>query len=69
MQEISISTEMIKLDQFLKWSGAADSGSIAKEMILSGKIKVNGETALQRGKKLHRGDKILVDEIDEFIIV
>ncbi len=53
---ITINTEFIKLDQLLKFSGIADTGGIAKEIILSGDVKVNGETALQRGKKIRKGD-------------
>lgn len=58
MENIKISTEYIKLDQFLKWCGIADSGSEAKEYIAAGMVKVNGETELRRGKKLRDGDII-----------
>lgn len=58
MEKVKISTEFIKLDQFLKWVGAVDSGVEAKQLILEGKIKVNGATELQRGKKLRPGDTI-----------
>lgn len=56
MEKIKISTEYIKLDQFLKWSGIADSGVMGKEMVLDGIVKVNGEVELRRGKKLYSGD-------------
>ena len=69
MKEVSISTEIIKLDQFLKWAGIADSGSTAKGMVLSGIIRVNGEVVLERGRKLHKGDRIFVENMDEFIIL
>jgi len=69
MNEISISTEFIKLDQFLKWAGLAEHGSAAKEMVIEGSIKVNGEVVLQRGKKLHKGDKIFVEGVGEYTIV
>lgn len=58
MQEIEITTPFIKLDQFLKFSGAVISGGEAKEEVLEGKIKVNGEVCLMRGKKLVRGDVV-----------
>ncbi|MCI7767067.1 MAG: RNA-binding S4 domain-containing protein [Oscillospiraceae bacterium] len=55
-EQIKISTEFIKLQQLLKFSGAADIGSEAKEMIADGIVKVNGEVCLMRGKKLRPGD-------------
>ncbi len=56
MEKVEISTEYIKLDQFLKWSGACDNGAIAKSFILDGFVKVNGNVEIQRGKKLRNGD-------------
>jgi ribosome-associated protein len=58
MIEIEISTEFIKLDSFLKFTGAATLGSEAKFYIQNGEVKVNGEVATQRGKKLYSGDQI-----------
>lgn len=55
-EKIEITTEYIKLDQFLKFCGAAESGSMAKEFILSGFVSVNGEVCTMRGKKLYTGD-------------
>lgn len=69
MKEIGIKTEFIKLDQFLKWAGIAESGSSAKEIILSGNVRVNGEVITQRGKKLHKGDIVSIKESGEFMVV
>lgn len=60
MEKIKIQTEYIKLDQFLKWTGVAESGVDAKDMILARKVKVNGEIEERRGKKLYVGDKVEV---------
>ncbi|MBQ3438145.1 MAG: RNA-binding S4 domain-containing protein [Fusobacterium sp.] len=60
IEKIKISTEFIKLDQFLKWTGIADNGSIAKELILNEKIKVNEEIEIRRGRKLYPEYKIEV---------
>lgn len=60
MQQKNINTEYIKLEQFLKLVRAADTGGAAKAMILSGEIKVNGETEIRRGRKLYPGDKVAV---------
>ena len=54
--EVKIQTEFIKLDSFLKFSGAVSLGSEAKMYILDELVKVNGEICTQRGKKLYRGD-------------
>ena len=56
MNEIEISTEFIKLDSFLKFSGVVSLGSEAKMYILDELVKVNGEIFIQRGKKLYKGD-------------
>ena len=56
MNEIEISTEFIKLDSFLKFSGAVSMGSEAKMLILDELVKVNNEICTQRGKKLYKGD-------------
>ncbi|MDF2883842.1 MAG: domain protein YaaA [Clostridiaceae bacterium] len=58
MKEVKINTDIIKLDSFLKWSGAVSLGSEAKVYILNGEVKVNGETETRRGKKLSKGDII-----------
>lgn len=56
IKQIKISTEYIKLDQLLKFSGVSSTGSEAKAMILDGQVTVNGEICLMRGKKLREGD-------------
>ncbi len=64
-QTVKITTEYIKLDQLLKFAAAAESGVMAKDMILDGIVSVNGETCTMRGKKLRSGDKVRVDFEDE----
>ena len=58
--QVEISTEYIKLDQLLKFSGIAESGSMAKDMIFDGAVAVNGEVCLMRGKKIRQGDAVTV---------
>lgn len=62
MEEVKISTEFIKLDQFLKWTGVCDTGADAKFLIIDGNVKVNGEVETRRGKKLYPGDKVEVED-------
>ena len=58
VEEIPITTEFIKLQDFLKFVNAVGSGGMAKNMILNGDVKVNGEVCLMRGKKLRPGDRV-----------
>lgn len=67
MENIYISTEYIKLDQLLKFVNAVEGGGMAKNVILDGLVKVNGEVELQRGKKLREGD-IVEFNGEEYII-
>ena len=58
IEKVKISTEFIKLDQFLKWIAVVDSGSEAKEVILDGKVKVNDEVETRRGRKIYPEYKV-----------
>lgn len=55
---IVIQTEFIKLEAALKYANAVPSGGIAKNLILEGEAKVNGEVCTMRGKKLYPGDRV-----------
>ena len=68
MIEIAITTEFIKLDQFLKFAGCVYTGGDAKGFIQDGYVKVNGEVCTMRGKKLVLGDTVYFNE-EEFIVV
>ncbi len=59
-ENIKIKTEFIKLDQLLKFSGIAETGSDAKDMVLDGIVAVNGEPCTMRGKKIRPGDEVTV---------
>lgn len=50
----------IKLDQFLKWAGAVQTGGEAKLLIQSGEVRVNGKVEIRRGRKLMDGDRIAI---------
>lgn len=58
MDSIQIRDDFIKLGQALKLAGLVDSGVEAKEVITSGKVKLNGAAEFQRGKKVVDGDVI-----------
>ena len=56
-QPLTIHTEYIKLQDALKYANLVYSGGEAKQLILDGQVKVNGEVCEMRGKKLYPGDK------------
>lgn len=58
---INITTEYIKLDQLLKFSGLAEHGAMAKDMILDEIVSVNDEICTMRGKKIRAGDVVTVE--------
>lgn len=64
-ERVQIKTEYIKLDQLLKFSGIAETGADAKDMILDEIVSVNGQPCTMRGKKIRPGDSVLVDFTDE----
>jgi ribosome-associated protein len=57
---VKITSEFIKLDQFLKWADVTSSGVEAKYLVQDGAVKVNGETEERRGRKLYPGDTVEV---------
>ena len=58
VEEIPIHTEFIKLQDFLKFANAVESGGMAKTFILEEAVQVNGEVCTMRGKKLRPGDTV-----------
>ena len=58
MEKISITTEFIKLDSFLKLAALVGTGGEAKFVITEGMVTVNGDVCTMRGKKLYPGDKV-----------
>ncbi len=59
---MTTSASTIKLNQFLKWVGAAQTGGEAKLMIQDGEVKVNGTIETRRGRQLITGDSVIVQE-------
>lgn len=55
-----LSQPYIKLDQFLKWQGIAQTGGEAKIIIRQGFVEVNGVEEIRRGRKLVTGDRVTV---------
>jgi ribosome-associated protein len=58
---VPISDDSIRLGQFLKLAGLAESGADARLLLEDGVVQVNGEDEDRRGRQLHRGDVVEVD--------
>jgi len=61
IKEVSIYTEYIKLNQFLKTQDLISSGGEDKVFINLNKILVNNEPENRRGRKLYKGDVIQIN--------
>lgn len=57
-ESVAITTEFIKLQDFLKFINVVESGGMAKSLIQEGAVEVNGEVCTMRGKKLRDGDAV-----------
>ncbi len=51
---------MIRLGQFLKFAGLAESGAHARELIAAGDVQVDGEIETRRGRQLNGGEVVTV---------
>jgi len=52
---VSITGNMIRLGQFLKFADFAESGSAARDLVVGGDVKVDGEVETRKGRQLARG--------------
>ncbi|UZN04952.1 RNA-binding S4 domain-containing protein [Cellulomonas sp. S1-8] len=53
--------EPIRLGQFLKLGGIAETGGQARALLDDGAVTVNGEPESRRGRQLRPGDVVEVD--------
>jgi ribosome-associated protein len=63
-EDVPISDETIRLGQLLRLAGVVHSGSEAKALLASEAVSVNGKRETRRGRQLHPGDTVRVDERD-----
>jgi ribosome-associated protein len=61
IEPVPIRTETIRLDQFLKWAGAVETGGEAKMLIQAGRVLVDGQVETRRGRTLQRGTLVEVE--------
>jgi len=69
--DVPIRDDMIRLGQFLKLAGLAESGTHARDLVADGEVSVNGQAETRRGRQLVRGDRVTValPEGDETAVV
>jgi ribosome-associated protein len=60
MRDIATKDGSIRLGQFLKLAGAVDSGADVKSLLVAGRVRVNNEVELRRGRQLIRGDVVRI---------
>lgn len=59
-EKITVDSDYIKLDSFLKLANLVMSGGEAKLLIQEEQVTVNGEVETRRGRKLYAGDQVEV---------
>jgi ribosome-associated protein len=59
---VPIREDAIRLGQFMKLAGLADSGADAKALLQAGAVEVNSEPEARRGRQLRRGDVVAVGD-------
>lgn len=66
-RQIQIREQAIRLGQLLKLAGLVSSGSEVKTLLASVPLTVNGKLETRRGRQLHDGDVVRVQ--DEELVV
>jgi ribosome-associated protein len=69
MTHFTLNEEYIRLDDLLKLTGCVQTGGMAKVLIQSGGVTLDGEVCTMRGKKLRGGEVIAIPDINEEILV
>jgi ribosome-associated protein len=64
MREVVITTDSIRLGQFLKLADVVDVGSDVRSLLEQGEVWVNGTPEVRRGRQLVRGDVVRVGDTD-----
>lgn len=62
MQDVEVRDDGIRLGQFLKLAGLADTGADARVLLNLGEVEVNGDAESRRGRQLRPGDIVAVGE-------
>lgn len=69
MEKIKIETDMIQLDQFMKWASILQSGGEIRFLLDENRIYINGNLCKVKRKKLYPGDIVEIKEVGKYEIV
>lgn len=69
MEKIKIETDMIQLDQFMKWASILQSGGEIRFLLDENRIYINGILCNAKRKKLYPGDIVEIKNIGKYEIV
>lgn len=69
MQDVTVRADGIRLGQFLKLAGVADTGADARVLLDLGEVEVNGEPEARRGRQLRQGDVVAVGDVSMRVAV
>ena len=61
VHHLTLREEPVELYKILKFGGFASSGAEAKIRISEGDVTVNGEVETRKRRKMHAGDRIVID--------
>ena len=61
-QTFRLTTEFIPLIQLLKYTGIAESGARASELVVSGEVFCNGQVETRKRYKVRKGDLIHIGD-------
>ena len=64
MQEIDVKIdgEYIELYKLLKWAGVVESGALAKVIVDSKAVYLNGKVEFRKRKKIYPNDKVIFQD-------
>ena len=63
-QDVPIRGETIRLGQLLKLAGIVGAGGEVRVVLAEATVLVNGEPEARRGRQLHPGDTVRVDDLE-----
>ncbi|SEJ73102.1 ribosome-associated protein [Propionispira arboris] len=69
MENIEIKTDVIQMDQLLKWAGIIESGGQMKFMIEDQVIKLNQVLVTEKRKKVFPGDILEINGVGTWKVV
>ena len=66
--DVPIRGETIRLGQLLKLADVASGGGEAKALLAEELVTVNGELETRRGRQLHPGDVVVVEDGEPLVV-